>query len=149
MRTGDPCKRYLDQVKRKLQCPRDERGKILSGLEAEMVEIRSEGPAITMEGLMTQFGTPETVAQELNGTLSTETVETYGRRRARVIRALAVLAAALALIAIFWFGKYQRSKEVGEDMHMVQGQAVRISDEELWEQIENIPEEARSHLGGK
>ncbi len=149
MRTADPCARYLDQVKRKLQCPRDERGKILSGLEAEIAEARGEDPAITAEGLTAQFGTPEAVAQELNGTLSAETVEAYGRRRAWAIRALAVLAAALALTAIFWFGKYQRSKEVGEDMHMVQGQAVRISDEELWEQIENIPEEARSYLGGK
>ena len=89
MKKIDPCALYLRQVGRRLRCPKAERRELLAGLASEIAH----------------FGSPQSMAQELEGALPSEKVEGYLVRRKFWTRlGLAVGALILLLLVgyIIW-----------------------------------------------
>ena len=99
------CKEYLRQVGRAMGCPRAERKRLLSGFEHELEEVFPDGTAPAMDELTARFGTPETLAAELQRALPENAAANYQMARRR--RWMAATAACLIVIALlvgflFW-----------------------------------------------
>ena len=95
---GDPSKRYLRQVGRRLYCAKEEKVQLLDGLRAEMADVFSPGETLTVAKLSARLGTPADVAAELQGALSDGEA---GRRLKRRHRRLGCgLTACVLVIAL-------------------------------------------------
>lgn len=95
--------KYLRRVRRRIAAPRQRREELLSGLIAELEERVAEGDCY--DDIVRAFGTPESVAAELEGVLSEEEV-TKHRRRAKLLTAMLAVLCVLLLAALIWYIDY-------------------------------------------
>ena len=105
MKKIDPCALYLRQVGRRLRCPKAERRELLAGLASAITDVFPDLPVPTLASLTAHFGSPQSMAQELEGALPSEKVEGYLVRRKFWTRlGLAVGALILLLLVgyIIW-----------------------------------------------
>lgn len=101
---NENCKEYLRQVGRAMRCPRAERKRLLSGFEPEVEEAFPDGTAPAMADLTARFGTPETLAAELQHVLPENAAANYQRaRRRRWMAATAACLIGIALLVGFLF----------------------------------------------
>lgn len=96
---GDPCVSYLKQVALGLYCSREEKNRLLAGLQAEIEEAFPAGEIPTAEKLIARFGAPSDMAAELQSALPGEEAARSRRRlRNRLCAGLAACAMVIALL---------------------------------------------------
>lgn len=66
---------YLKQVKKFLHCPAKQKREMLQPLSQALQEYTQENETVSMEQLMTVFGTPQSQAEELMETLTTTEIK--------------------------------------------------------------------------
>lgn len=114
MRATDLRTVYLNQVKRKLRCPRSTKKRLLVGLKAELADAFEEMPA-DLSTITGQFGAPNEMALELESVLSDDIVEQYIKRQKRlcwVCLIVGIIAVALLICYIIWIATYDVSYTV-------------------------------------
>ena len=108
---GDPSKRYLRQVGRRLYCAKEEKVQLLDGLRAEMADVFSPGETLTVAKLSARLGTPADVAAELQGALSDgEAGRRLKRRHRRLWCGLVACIVIIALMAgyFYWASNFDK-----------------------------------------
>lgn len=99
----DPCADYLKQVRRHLSCPGWEKKRLLAGLKLEIADAFPDG-ASDLSAVVTRFGPPLAVVQELEAVLPPERLEQYAERKRLLTRAALIGTAMIAVAAIGFIG---------------------------------------------
>ncbi|MCI8910885.1 MAG: hypothetical protein HFG09_09460 [Oscillibacter sp.] len=133
-------KQYLARVKRALVCDKTDRCRLLERCAAMIDSFQQESPEAGYDGLVAAFGEPDAFVAELLSGLDEAAVKT-ARKRQRLIRwgAVAVIIAVLIAISFFWYIKFIRTRDLDENMVVVQGPATPLTEEEFRELWENLP----------
>ena len=100
--TQKSCAAYLRRVKRRLRCAGADRRRLLSGLEAELLDAFPPDAMPSPAELEERFGAPGDLARELESALPPE-VLARGLKRRRLMMGigLAVCAVVIALLIVY------------------------------------------------
>lgn len=102
----DQSQRYLTRLRRALVCSKRDRERLLSDARDMLENFAQENPGAFYQDYVASFGQPEDFAAEMLSNLDPEDIADVQRRRRRVFLASAgAVAAMLALLAGFWFGR--------------------------------------------
>lgn len=108
-------KRYKSKLKRKLQCSRATKAKLLEEFSHSLDGFLDENPDASFTDLSNAFGPPEEMARILMEKLSAEETRQY-RLHTRMKRIVAALcAAAFLLFAVYVFFEKQKPLTFSED----------------------------------
>lgn len=140
---------YLARVKRALVCGKTDRCRLLERCAAMIDSFQQESPEAGYDGLVAAFGEPDAFVAELLSGLDEAAVKT-ARKRQRLIRwgAVAAIIAVLIAISFFWYIKFIRTRDLDENMVVVQGPATPLTEEEFRELWESFSEDARAYGEG-
>jgi len=98
--------RYLNEVRRALPCPKEDRDRLLTDAEAMLDSFAQENPNAFYSDYVNSFGPPKDFAQEIMSQVDPEVVHLYRQRRKRI--ALAILL-VLAALAVFLLGRWSQA----------------------------------------
>lgn len=104
--------RYKSKLKRKLQCSRGTKAKLLEEFSHSMDGFLDENPDATYTDLSNAFGPPEEMAKILMDKVDEQEKRAYKLRQLLLRIAAAVLAVVLMLVTIDVFFIKQRPLEV-------------------------------------
>lgn len=132
-------RQYLTRIKRALVCDKNDRCRLLERCGAMIDDFQQENPGTGYDDLVAAFGDPESFVAELLSGLESPKVEAAQKRR-RLVRlgAVAAVIAALILTSVFWYVKFIKTRDLNENVIIVQGPVQPLTEEELREHWENI-----------
>lgn len=140
---------YLARVKRTLVCDKTDRCHLLERCAAMISVFQQENPGAGYDGIVAAFGSPETFVAELLSGLDEAKVKA-ARKRRHLIRlgVVAVIITVLIATSLFWYMKFVRTREMEENLTVVQGPTTPLTKEEFSELWESFPDSSKSYGEG-
>lgn len=68
MMLANDLKTYYDEVRRYLDCPKDEQDRLLLSVNKQVIELQVDNPNLDYDGIVEFLGEPESLAASLHGT---------------------------------------------------------------------------------
>ena len=72
MMLANDLKTYYDEVRRYLDCPKDEQDRLLLSVNKQVIELQVDNPNLDYDGIVEFLGEPESLAASLMERLSEE-----------------------------------------------------------------------------
>lgn len=110
MMLANDLKTYYDEVRRYLDCPKDEQDRLLLSVNKQVIELQVDNPNLDYDGLdydgIVEFlGEPESLAASLMERLSPDVVQKFKKKKRRlrlsIIACVAVVVVALSTLVIY------------------------------------------------
>ena len=102
MMLANDLKTYYDEVRRYLDCPKDEQDRLLLSVNKQVIELQVDNPNLDYDGIVEFLGEPESLAASLASLmerLSPDVIQKF-RKRKRRIRTGIMSCAIVAFIAM-------------------------------------------------
>ena len=129
-------RQYLSRVQHFLICGRSDRIQLLGRCKELVDSFQQENPEAGYTEILAAFGAPDVCAEELLSSLEESRIEAARKRQllfSRIVIAVISLVMAGALFAApFWYLKYFRQWEFGDDHILVIAPADEITEEEYF-----------------
>ena len=103
-------KTYYDEVRRYLDCPKDEQDRLLLSVNKQVIELQVDNPNLDYDGIVEFLGEPESLAASLIECLSPDVIQVYQvyqvyhkkkkRKHARLVACIVVVIVALSLSSV-------------------------------------------------
>lgn len=139
--------RYFSEVKSSLLCDRKHRAALLNKARERLDSFAAESPEVDYEAFLSAFGPPEDFVR---GMVTDEEVRKARIRRKWFRRSLvAVLVVLLIALAVFWYYKYKDSQAWNNITYVMVTPVKEISNEEFWNDWDEVPECAKSYDEGE
>ena len=74
MMLANDLKTYYDEVRRYLDCPKDEQDRLLLSVNKQVIELQVDNPNLDYDGIVEFLGEPESLAASLMERLSPDVV---------------------------------------------------------------------------
>ena len=143
MTKNETAELYFKKIKALLLCPKTEKEKLLTGLRSDVADYLEDHPAATVEELENRFGTPETIADSYQSTMSEAEIRNKLHHKQMIAIAIVIAIGLLLLAAIIGTAIYfaRATADVPEYyvIEEVTGQSVPP---EVWEEASNNPDTA-------
>lgn len=99
MMLANDLKTYYDEVRRYLDCPKDEQDRLLLSVNKQVIELQVDNPNLDYDGIVEFLGEPESLAASLIECLSPDVIQVYHkkkkRKHARLVACIVVVIVAL------------------------------------------------------
>lgn len=99
-------KTYYDEVRRYLDCPKDEQDRLLLSVNKQVIELQVDNPNLDYDGIVEFLGEPESLAASLIECLSPDVIQVYHkkkkRKHARLVACIVVVIVALSLSSVLF-----------------------------------------------
>lgn len=96
---------YDDEVRRYLDCPKDEQDRLLLSVNKQVIELQVDNPNLDYDGIVEFLGEPESLAASLMERLSPDVVQKFKKKKRRlrlsIIACVAVVVVALSTLTIY------------------------------------------------
>lgn len=100
MMLANDLKTYYDEVRRYLDCPKDEQDRLLLSVNKQVIELQ-----LDYDGIVEFLGEPESLAASLMERLSPDVVQKFKKKKRRlrlsIIACVAVVVVALSTLVIY------------------------------------------------
>lgn len=107
MMLANDLKTYYDEVRRYLDCPKDEQDRLLLSVNKQVIELQVDNPNLDYDGIVEFLGEPESLAASLIECLSPDVIQVYHkkkkRKHARLVACIVVVIVALSLSSVVLF----------------------------------------------
>lgn len=104
MMLANDLKTYYDEVRRYLDCPKDEQDRLLLSVNKQVIELQVDNPNLDYDGIVEFLGEPESLAASLIECLSPDVIQAYHkkkkRKHARLVACIVVVIVALSLSSV-------------------------------------------------
>lgn len=104
MMLANDLKTYYDEVRRYLDCPKDEQDRLLLSVNKQVIELQVDNPNLDYDGIVEFLGEPESLAASLIECLSPDVIQVYHkkkkRKHARLVACIVVVIVALSLSSV-------------------------------------------------
>lgn len=94
-----------DEVRRYLDCPKDEQDRLLLSVNKQVIELQVDNPNLDYDGIVEFLGEPESLAASLMERLSPDVVQKFKKKKRRlrlsIIACVAVVVVALSTLVIY------------------------------------------------
>lgn len=74
-------KTYYDEVRRYLDCPKDEQDRLLLSVNKQVIELQVDNPNLDYDGIVEFLGEPESLAASLMERLSPDVIQKFRKRK--------------------------------------------------------------------
>lgn len=105
MMLANDLKTYYDEVRRYLDCPKDEQDRLLLSVNKQVIELQVDNPNLDYDGIVEFLGEPESLAASLMERLSPDVVQKFKKKKRRlrlsIIACVAVVVVALSTLVIY------------------------------------------------
>ena len=105
MMLANDLKTYYDEVRRYLDCPKDEQDRLLLSVNKQVIELQVDNPNLDYDGIDEFLGEPESLAASLMERLSPDVVQKFKKKKRRlrlsIIACVAVVVVALSTLTIY------------------------------------------------
>ena len=113
MMLANDLKTYYDEVRRYLDCPKDEQDRLLLSVNKQVIELQVDNPNLDYDGIVEFLGEPESLAASLMERLSPDVIQKF-RKRKRMISTKKVFSTVLALVLVFCAFPFSQAQAVEE-----------------------------------
>lgn len=80
MMLANDLKTYYDEVRRYLDCPKDEQDRLLLSVNKQVIELQVDNPNLDYDGIVEFLGEPESLAASLMERLSPDVVQKFKKK---------------------------------------------------------------------
>lgn len=80
MMLANDLKTYYDEVRRYLDCPKDEQDRLLLSVNKQVIELQVDNPNLDYDGIVEFLGEPESLAASLIECLSPDVIQVYHKK---------------------------------------------------------------------
>ena len=105
MMLANDLKTYYDEVRRYLDCPKDEQDRLRLSVNKQVIELQVDNPNLDYDGIVEFLGEPESLAASLMERLSPDVVQKFKKKKRRlrlsIIACVAVVVVALSTLVIY------------------------------------------------
>lgn len=105
MMLANDLKTYYDEVRRYLDCPKDEQDRLLLSVNKQVIELQVDNPNLDYDGIVEFLGEPESLTASLMERLSPDVVQKFKKKKRRlrlsIIACVAVVVVALSTLVIY------------------------------------------------
>lgn len=81
MMLANDLKTYYDEVRRYLDCPKDEQDRLLLSVNKQVIELQVDNPNLDYDGIVEFLGEPESLAASLMERLSPDVIQKFRKRK--------------------------------------------------------------------
>ena len=85
MMLANDLKTYYDEVRRYLDCPKDEQDRLLLSVNKQVIELQVDNPNLDYDGIVEFLGEPESLAASLMERLSPDVVQKFKKKKRRLL----------------------------------------------------------------
>ena len=103
MMLANDLKTYYDEVRRYLDCPKDEQDRLLLSVNKQVIELQVDNPNLDYDGIVEFLGEPESLAASLMERLSPDVIQKFRKRKRHLRMSAIVCIAAVSLKAYFTY----------------------------------------------
>ena len=115
MMLANDLKTYYDEVRRYLDCPKDEQDRLLLSVNKQVIELQVDNPNLDYDGIVEFLGEPESLAASLMERLSPDVIQKF-RKRKRHLRMSAIVCIAAIVIVLSTVLIYTTSIQFKSDL---------------------------------
>lgn len=123
MMLANDLKTYYDEVRRYLDCPKDEQDRLLLSVNKQVIELQVDNPNLDYDGIVEFLGEPESLAASLMERLSPDVVQKFKKKKRRlrlsIIACVAVVVVALSTLTIYTTTRQSNVHITGENYTFV------------------------------
>lgn len=105
MMLANDLKTYYDEVRRYLDCPKDEQDRLLLRVNKQVIELQVDNPNLDYDGIVDFLGEPESLACSLMDDIDPEIIKRHRLRKKR-IRIGSLLLSIVIIITLVVFSGY-------------------------------------------
>lgn len=136
MMLANDLKTYYDEVRRYLDCPKDEQDRLLLSVNKQVIEIelQVDNPNLDYDGIVEFLGEPESLAASLMERLSPDVIQKF-RKRKRHLRMSAIVCIAAIVIVLSTVLIYTTSIQFKSDL--TEENTIIIDDGETFPEVED------------
>lgn len=98
MMLANDLKTYYDEVRRYLDCPKDEQDRLLLSVNKQVIELQVDNPNLDYDGIVEFLGEPESLAASLMERLSPDVIQKFRKRKRRIRTGIMSCAMLLSLL---------------------------------------------------
>lgn len=98
MMLANDLKTYYDEVRRYLDCPKDEQDRLLLSVNKQVIELQVDNPNLDYDGIVEFLGEPESLAASLMERLSPDVVQKFNLVSKLVRKTLSLLTKTMFLL---------------------------------------------------
>ena len=99
MMLANDLKTYYDEVRRYLDCPKDEQDRLLLSVNKQVIELQVDNPNLDYDGIVEFLGEPESLAASLMERLSPDVVQKFKKKKRRL--RLSIIACVAVVVSCF------------------------------------------------
>lgn len=132
MMLANDLKTYYDEVRRYLDCPKDEQDRLLLSVNKQVIELQVDNP--DYDGIVEFLGEPESLAASLMERLSPDVIQKF-RKRKRHLRMSAIVCIAAIVIVLSTVLIYTTSIQFKSDL--TEENTIIIDDGETFPEVED------------
>lgn len=130
MMLANDLKTYYDEVRRYLDCPKDEQDRLLLSVNKQVIELQVDNPNLDYDGIVEFLGEPESLAASLMERLSPDVIQKF-RKRKRRIRTGIMSCAIVAFIAMSVLIAYTTSTTSVQSVPIKEENTIVIDDDDI------------------
>ena len=136
MMLANDLKTYYDEVRRYLDCPKDEQDRLLLSVNKQVIELQVDNPNLDYDGIVEFLGEPESLAASLMERLSPspDVIQKF-RKRKRHLRMSAIVCIAAIVIVLSTVLIYTTSIQFKSDL--TEENTIIIDDGETFPEVED------------
>ena len=98
MMLANDLKTYYDEVRRYLDCPKDEQDRLLLSVNKQVIELQVDNPNLDYDGIVEFLGEPESLAASLMERLSPDVVQKFKKKKRRLRLSIIACVAVVVLL---------------------------------------------------
>lgn len=137
MMLANDLKTYYDEVRRYLDCPKDEQDRLLLSVNKQVIELQVDNPNLDYDGIVEFLGEPESLAASLMERLSPDVIQKF-RKRKRHLRMSAIVCIAAIVIVLSTVLIYTTSIQFKSDKSdLTEENTIIIDDGETFPEVED------------
>ena len=139
MMLANDLKTYYDEVRRYLDCPKDEQDRLLLSVNKQVIELQVDNPNLDYDGIVEFLGEPESLAASLMERLSPDVIQKFRKRkrhlRMSAIVCIAAIVIVLSTVLIYTTSIYTTSIQFKSDL--TEENTIIIDDGETFPEVED------------
>lgn len=137
MMLANDLKTYYDEVRRYLDCPKDEQDRLLLSVNKQVIELQVDNPNLDYDGIVEFLGEPESLAASLMERLSPDVIQKF-RKRKRHLRMSAIVCIAAIVIVLSTVLIYTTSiQSIQFKSDLTEENTIIIDDGETFPEVED------------
>ena len=102
MMLANDLKTYYDEVRRYLDCPKDEQDRLLLSVNKQVIELQVDNPNLDYDGIVEFLGEPESLAASLMERLSPDVVQKFKKKKRLILQLGNLMSTLLKKIILSW-----------------------------------------------